>query len=78
MSHRTSKKEPINVSQPEQLVACKADAMTSLYNIRPVVICLIAFAAFLRFDKLDELVHSDVEIKTGIPVILVIRLRTVM
>ena len=27
--------------------------MASLYNIRSVVICLLAFAAFLRFD--DEL-----------------------
>ena len=31
-------KEPITVSQVEQLVACKADAMASLYNIRSVVI----------------------------------------
>ena len=52
--------------------------MKTKNNIPSVVICLIAFAAFLRFDKLDEPVHSDVEIKTGIPVILVIRLRTVM
>ena len=42
LAHRTSKKEPITVSQLEQLVACKADVMTSLYKIRSVVICLIA------------------------------------
>ena len=40
LAHRTSKKEPITVSQQEQLVACKADAMASLYYIRSVVICL--------------------------------------
>ena len=37
--------------------------MASLYNIRSVVICLLAFAAFLRFDELAKLVRSDVEIK---------------
>ena len=41
------KKEPITVSQLEQSVACKTDAMASLYNIRSVVICLVAFAEFL-------------------------------
>ena len=49
---QTTKKEPITVSQLEQLVASKADLMASLYNIRSVVICLLAFAAFLRFDEL--------------------------
>jgi len=34
-----------------------------LYNIRSVVICLLAFAAFLRFDELAKLGRSDVEIK---------------
>ena len=58
LAHRTSKKEPITVSQLEQLVACKADAMASLYYIRSVVICLIVFAAFLRFDELAKLVRS--------------------
>ena len=38
--------------------------MASLYNIPSVVICSIAFAAFLRFDKLAKLVHSDVKIKS--------------
>lgn len=38
--------------------------MASLYNIRSVVICLIPFAVFLRFDELAKLVRSDVEIKS--------------
>ena len=38
--------------------------MASLCNIRSVVICLIAFAGFLRFDELGKLVRSDVEIKS--------------
>ena len=37
--------------------------MASLYDIRSVLICLLAFAAFLRFDdELAKLVRSDVEI----------------
>ena len=34
-----------------------------VYNIRSVVICLLAFAAFLRFDELAKLVRSDVKIE---------------
>ena len=63
LAHQTTKKEPITVSQLEQLVASKADSMASLYNIRSVVICLLAFAAFLRFDELARLVRSDVKIE---------------
>ena len=56
LAHQTTKKEPITVSQLEQLVASKADSMASLYTICSVVVCLLAFAAFLRFDELAELV----------------------
>ena len=56
LAHQTTKKEPITVSQLEQLVASKADSMDSLYNIRSVAICLLAFAAFLRFVELAKLV----------------------
>ena len=42
LAHQTTKKEPITVSQLEQLVASKADSMASLYNIRSLVICLLA------------------------------------
>ena len=49
LAHQTSKKEPITVSELEQLVACKADSMASLYNIRSVVICLLAFTETMRF-----------------------------
>ena len=46
-------------------VACKADSMAPFYNIPSVVICLLAFAAFLRFDELSvsKLVRSDVKIE---------------
>ena len=63
LAHQTSKKEPITVSQLEQLVASKADSMASLYNIRSVAICLLAFVPFLRFDELARLVRSDVKIE---------------
>ena len=36
--------------------------MASFYNIRSVI-CLLAFAAFLRFDELAKLVRSDVKIE---------------
>ena len=60
LADQTSKKEPITVSQLEQLVTCKADSMASLHNIRSVVICLLAFTAFLRFDELAKLVRFGV------------------
>ena len=62
LAHHTSKGEPITVAQLEQLVNCKALSMASVYDIRSVLICLLAFAAFLRFDELAKLVRSDVEI----------------
>ena len=40
--------------------------MASSYNIRFVVICLLAFAAFLRFDELATLVRSDVKIESDV------------
>ena len=61
LAHHTSKKEPITVAQLEQLVNFKALPMASLYDIRSVLICLLAFAAFLRFEELAKLVRSDVE-----------------
>ena len=60
--HHTSKKEPVTVSQLEQLVNSKALSMASLYDIRSVVICLLVFAAYLRFNELAKLVRSDVEL----------------
>lgn len=63
LAHQTTKKDPITVSQLEQLVASKVDSMASLYNIRSVVICLLAFAAFLRFDEFAKLLRSDVKIE---------------
>ena len=63
LAHQTTKNEPVTVPQLEQLVASKADSMASLYTIRSVVICLLAFAAFLRFDELARLVRSDVMIE---------------
>ena len=63
LAHHTSKKEPITVFQLEQLAAYKEDSMDSSCNIRSVVICLLAFAAFLRFDELAKLVPFDIKIK---------------
>ena len=40
--------------------------MASLYDIRSVVICLLAFAAFLRFEEPSKLFRSDVKIENDI------------
>ena len=37
--------------------------MASLYNIRSGVICLLAFAAFLRIDEFSKLVRFDVKLE---------------
>ena len=44
----------------------RLEAMASSYSIRSVVICLLAFAAFLRFDELATLVRSDVKIESDV------------
>jgi len=45
--------------------------MASLYNTRSVVICLLAFAAFLRFNELAKLVRSDVKIENDMLKLLI-------
>ena len=69
LAHHTSKKESITVFRLEQLVACKADSMASLYGIRSFVIYLLTFAAFFRFDEPARLVRFDVEIQNDVKVI---------
>lgn len=62
LAHNTSK-EPITVAKLEpELVNSRALSMVSLYDICPVLICLLAFAVFLKFDELARLVRSDVEL----------------
>ena len=63
LARHTSKKKPITAFKLEQLVACKADSMASLYNFRSVVIRSLVFATFLRFDELAKLFQSDVKIE---------------
>ena len=64
LAHHTSKKEHITVARFDQLVNSKALSMASLYDIRSVLICLMSFAAFLRFDELAKVVCSDVELNS--------------
>ena len=63
LARQTSKKKPITAFKLEQLVACKADSMASLYKFRSVVIRSLVFATFLRFDELAKLFQSDVKIE---------------
>ena len=57
LTRQTIKKEPVTISHLQQLVASKADSMASLHSIHSVIICLLAFAVFLRFDGLAKLVR---------------------
>ena len=62
LAHLTSKKEPTTVSQLEQLVNPKVMSMAPLYDFRSVVICLLAFAAFLSSldsEKLQLFIGSS-------------------
>ena len=60
LAHQTTKKEPITVPQLEPLVSC----MASLYNIRSVVISLLAFAALSDLMSLRaKLVRYDLKIE---------------
>lgn len=61
LAHQKVRKEPITVDQLGQLVVNKAGPLASLYDIRSVSLCLLAFAAFLRFDELSRLIKSDVQ-----------------
>ena len=58
LAHQTTKKEPITVSQLEHLVASKADSMASLYDIRSVVICLVAFDLTSLLSLFDPMLRS--------------------
>ena len=64
LAHQTSKKEPITVARLDQLVNSMVLSMAFLYDIRSVLIFLLSFAAFLRFDELAKLVRSDVELNS--------------
>ena len=60
LAQRTSKKEPITPEILEQLVRRFGASDAKLSDVRTITMCLVAFAAFLRFSELAGLKESDV------------------
>ena len=58
LAYHTFKKEPITVAQFEQLVSSKALSMASLYDIRSVLICVLAYFRNLFVQMLRSIVRS--------------------
>lgn len=58
-----NKKEPVTAEDLRKMVLMFAGPKASLADVRTVAICLISFAAFLRFDELASLRCNDVKIK---------------
>ncbi len=62
LAQRTTKKEPITPENLGQLVDRFAGPSALLSDIRTVTMCLVAFAAFLRYSELAGLKEADVAI----------------
>ena len=58
-----NKKEPVTAEDLRKMVHMSAGPKASLADVRTIAICLISFAAFLRFDELASLRCNDVKIK---------------
>ena len=58
-----NKKEPVTAEDLRKMVRLSAGLKASLADVRTIAICLISFAAFLRFDELASLRCNDVKIK---------------
>ena len=62
LAHKTTKKEPITPEHLSLLVQKFGPKDASLADVRALSICLLGFAAFLRFDELSKLRLCDVTI----------------
>ena len=60
LARPVTKKEPVTVDDLKKIV--ESSNLASLSDIRTVTICLLSFAAFLRYDEMAELRCSDVEL----------------
>ena len=56
-----NKKQPISVHDLYKIVKKCSGAKVSLYDLRSVTLCVLAFAGFLRFDELSHIRYSDIE-----------------
>jgi hypothetical protein len=57
------KKEPLTVLDLKAIV--ENSDLTDLGNVKTAAICLLYFAAFLRFNKFENLHYSDVSFADG-------------
>ena len=56
------KKEPIRAEDLRELTQRFAGQQASLSDVRAITICLICFAAFLRYDELANIRYNDVKV----------------
>ena len=69
------KKEPITTEMLEAIV-CDASILGSLSDLRLATACLLAFAGFLRFDKLINLWPCDFKLQVEMMSIWIVRSKT--
>lgn len=62
LAHKTTKKEPITPEHLLLLVQRFGARDASLADVRALTVCLLGFAAFLRFDELSKLRLCDITI----------------
>ena len=60
LARPVTKKEPVTVDDLKKIV--ESSNLASLSDVRTATICLLSFAAFLRYDEMAELRCSDVEL----------------
>jgi integrase len=62
LAHKTTKKEPITTEHLTLLLQRFGSRDASLADVRALTVCLLGFAAFLRFDELSNLKLCDIAI----------------
>lgn len=60
LGHSVSKKEPITAEILKQLVNIYGCDNANLYQLRSMLMCLLAYAGFLRFSELVNIRRSDI------------------
>lgn len=65
LGHGKNKKEPVTPEMLSNLVQKYASDSATLSDLRLVVMCLIAFTAFMRFDELSSIRAQDIEFEVS-------------
>ena len=63
LAKRTKKKEPVTAQNLRDII--RNTDMSDLTSVRTAAVCLLSFAAFLRFDELTKLNCNDVKFYDG-------------